>query len=870
MYRGSGDWLVRRCILLCLELWWILWTHPDWERSDVSSVYLVIDTELRQNNEYRIGTQISRLHSLVVNAADCRSTGPWLNPGWRTLFTFVTWYDRLTNEDFLMINIMSPIITSIRTTSRMSAKMVAELVDVTVHWIFDTLKSDTCWNECNMNDEQQATTPTASSVVQPTPFTVELDNVMALWTVLGIGHSLEGNLVVTKVLYAVALKIPSRCRAYAVEDWMQWSGVPIVAGVFTDGRMSGRLIGESLDRREYPTSLLGLYSQVQTQEQYIQLHEDQLTTDTVDLVMKDEVLAEGTAVFEDITQDRLVCQTTFVEFKTYTNKSLYEGLETFAKAKAGIYEKTDDAEYQDEDGWVFGVESHEGAISDQFVGATAVSNQGNPGTRFKQMVDSGSTVPYFKKCTSRGKCWLNTMTRGRLYFLGATVASGQLRQQGTYPIRCRYEHNLTFPTWRTSGDVAPLDGEQNRVTFPTWRTSGDVAPVDGDEEMAPAEEAAGAAPVDVAADADPANDQEDPEADGGPDDNVSLAPTDPEAPPMSVGQWAQHNEPTEAEKIAQVGATKATRAWRRRLRVWTWSDCVRRCGREDPHRRQDLEEGKPMSIVQHDYFFFKAEKEDVLCRAISAIDLVYNHTMVLECEFRGLSDQAVLKQLRECLESLGFERAQVQGDSEGTLGNVFDVAIHGLPGWTWRQSLLKDKPAHGRVERFHTTLEGLIRTWCSSSSSAAKWWTMEDVFVWVDFCSIHRPSPRCSLSPSTASQPMPTWGCFVSFAQVVQGGAVCACCAQRLREHVARFGRRRGCARGSWLARELGPLRARQRAFVLSRAARGNGAVRSRSAAHSDPGAVRGDVRLQIRSGSRRGSQHDESWGDGTPTVCDS
>ena len=40
---------------------------------------------------------------------------------------------------------------------------------------------------------------------------------------------------------------------------------------------------------------------------------------------------------------------------------------------------------------------------------------------------------------------------------------------------------------------------------------------------------------------------QDPEADGGPDDNVSLAPTDPEAPPISVG-CAQSIEPTEAEK----------------------------------------------------------------------------------------------------------------------------------------------------------------------------------------------------------------------------------------------------------------------------------------------------------------------------------
>ena len=54
----------------------------------------------------------------------------------------------------------------------------------------------------------------------------------------------------------------------------------------------------------------------------------------------------------------------------------------------------------------------------------------------------------------------------------------------------------------------------------------------------------------------------DPEADGGPDDTFSLAPTDPEAPPMSVGQRPQQNEPTEAERLAQG---------------WCES-CVRGCG----------------------------------------------------------------------------------------------------------------------------------------------------------------------------------------------------------------------------------------------------------------------------------------------------
>ena len=100
MYHGSGDSLVWRWILRCMNLWLVLWTRQDRERFYVSSVYLVINTELCQSTEYRIWTQISRVHSPVVNAADCRSAGPWFNSGWRTLFTFVMWYDKLTNDDF--------------------------------------------------------------------------------------------------------------------------------------------------------------------------------------------------------------------------------------------------------------------------------------------------------------------------------------------------------------------------------------------------------------------------------------------------------------------------------------------------------------------------------------------------------------------------------------------------------------------------------------------------------------------------------------------------------------------------------------------------------------------------------------------------
>ena len=233
-----------------------------------------------------------------------------------------------------------------------------------------------------------------------------------------------------------------------------------------------------------------------------------------------------------------------------------------------------------------------------------------------------------------------------------------------------------------------------------WRNSGECAPVDGDQEMTLADEAAGATSVDVAADADPASDQ-DPEADGGLKDG--LAPTDPVAPPMSVGR-RQPIDPTEAERIAHN---------RTHIPFADWCEsCVRGRGCDDPQRtRQDQDEGNPLPVVQCDYFFLEAEKKDILCKAISAIDSVNNRTMALECEFKGLSDQAVPKQLREYLKSLGFKRAQVQRHPEGALKNVLDHALHGLSGWTRRQSPLKDKPTHGRVERFHATLEGLMRTW---------------------------------------------------------------------------------------------------------------------------------------------------------------
>ena len=79
----SSLWLIYLCANLCLLLW-------------------------------------TRVHGSVVRAVDCKSAGPWFNSGWRSWFTFMTWS---SNQTIQMINIMSPITTSIRTITRMSAKI---------------------------------------------------------------------------------------------------------------------------------------------------------------------------------------------------------------------------------------------------------------------------------------------------------------------------------------------------------------------------------------------------------------------------------------------------------------------------------------------------------------------------------------------------------------------------------------------------------------------------------------------------------------------------------------------------------------------------------------------------------------------------
>ena len=72
-----------------------------------------------------------------------------------------------------------------------------------------------------------------------------------------------------------------------------------------------------------------------------------MDTDTAELKMTEDALAEDTAAFEDTMQDCLAIQTKAADYDVHINKNLSEELEALAKAKAVISEKTGDAEYRD-------------------------------------------------------------------------------------------------------------------------------------------------------------------------------------------------------------------------------------------------------------------------------------------------------------------------------------------------------------------------------------------------------------------------------------------------------------------------------------------------------------------------------------------
>ena len=227
------------------------------------------------------------------------------------------------NQIIQMFNNKSPIRTVIKTITRKSVNMVAELdTDTAPSRILDT---------SGQRLEDYSTVAKAATAIA-----VKLDTKAraAQGTVVQLKSELDQSQqsrteskTRADSLSVITLKPPSELGDDTLVD-----------------RIPGRLARESLDRLGSPVFRMTL----QIQDQHIRLDdEDQLVTDTADLKMTEDALAEDTAAFEDTMQDCLAIQTKAAEYEAYTNKSLSEELEALAKAKVVISEKTDNAEYRD-------------------------------------------------------------------------------------------------------------------------------------------------------------------------------------------------------------------------------------------------------------------------------------------------------------------------------------------------------------------------------------------------------------------------------------------------------------------------------------------------------------------------------------------
>ena len=254
--------------------------------------------------------QNPRVHSSMVRAANCRSGGPWFNSGWRSWFIFMTGSHNLMNHPAQRYNTMSPIRTVITTITRKSVNMVAELdYDTSPSRIGQLYSSQGCCGDFS-----------------------------------GVGHKgpcSTGNSCSTEERTRSISTVQDRnqgsacdCSQATERIRSRHRGGPNTKTTLPESRWtgSGTLHSVWVSRDE------------QSQEQHVRPDKDQLTTDTADLKMTKDAVAEDTTAFEDTTQDCLVCQTKVAYFEVYTNKNLSEELEALVKAKILISEKTDDAD----------------------------------------------------------------------------------------------------------------------------------------------------------------------------------------------------------------------------------------------------------------------------------------------------------------------------------------------------------------------------------------------------------------------------------------------------------------------------------------------------------------------------------------------
>ena len=172
----------------------------------------------------------------MVRATDCRSEGPWFNSGWKSWFTFVTGYDKLTNQIIQMFNNMSPIRTVITAITRKSVNMVAEL------------DNDTAPSRIDTSGQRLEDYSTVAKAATATAVAVDTKARAAQGTVV----QLKSELVQSQQSRTEAKTRADSLSVITFKPPSEFGTCTVV------GRIPGRLPGESPDRLPSPVFRLAL------------------------------------------------------------------------------------------------------------------------------------------------------------------------------------------------------------------------------------------------------------------------------------------------------------------------------------------------------------------------------------------------------------------------------------------------------------------------------------------------------------------------------------------------------------------------------------------------------------------------------------
>ena len=138
------------------------------------------------------------------------------------------------------------------------------------------------------------------------------------------------------------------------------------------------------------------------------------------------------------------------------------------------------------------------------------------------------------------------------------------------------------------------------------------------------------------------------------------------------------------------------------------SHCIAGRGREDPHRKRQIDQTATVEI-QCDYFFLSVVKGGTQIKVLNAVDSVYKRRRAIPVEFKGRSDAYAVRALKQFVRSLGHLTIIWRGDPEHSLMDVLNSVCDGESGWTTQKTPKGSKSSLGSAERSHQELEGFIR-----------------------------------------------------------------------------------------------------------------------------------------------------------------